>query len=152
MSAASSSNLRSATVQVRASHRTAAPAAAPAFVRSNVNPATKYRQQGKSLVARAQRTEDVDVDAVLADIADKFERADNKVAIVGYGAAAVGATVFAEWLIHLPLFNVLLGFPIQLVGLLLTPYFVVKYFLEDGDVVADAEKVVDTITKKLPGL
>lgn len=35
--------------------------------------------------------------------------------------AAVAAVFFAEYIIHLPLFNVLLGFPIQLLGLAMVP-------------------------------
>ena len=45
----------------------------------------------------------------------------------------------------------LLGFPIQLVGLLLTPYFVVKYVLETEMQSLDAEKVV-VGSSKLPAL
>jgi hypothetical protein len=32
----------------------------------------------------------------------QFEKADNKGAIIGYSAAAFGALVLTEWLIHLP--------------------------------------------------
>ena len=32
----------------------------------------------------------------------QFEKVENKAAVVGYAAAAVGALVFSEWLIHLP--------------------------------------------------
>ena len=35
----------------------------------------------------------------------QFEKSENKVAIVGYSAGALGAFVFAEWLIHLPGLN-----------------------------------------------
>lgn len=43
------------------------------------------------------------------------------------------AAVFtAEWFIHLPLFNALLGFPIQLLGLVLTPYLAIRYFVGAG--------------------
>lgn len=34
---------------------------------------------------------------------------------------AVAAVFLAEYIIHLPLFNVLLGFPIQLLGLAMVP-------------------------------
>jgi hypothetical protein len=36
----------------------------------------------------------------------QFEASENKVAVVGYGAAAVVAILTAEWLIHLPGLNV----------------------------------------------
>lgn len=59
-----------------------------------------------------------DFDEVLIEVANKFERADNKVAIIGWTAAAFSGVVIAEWFIHLPLFDFLLGFPIQFLGLL----------------------------------
>jgi hypothetical protein len=99
----------------------------------------------------AKATEDVDFDKVLADLADKFEKSDNKTAIIGYSAAAAGALWFSEWLIHLPLFNVLLGFPIQLLGLVLLPYFGVKYLVDKDSALEDAKGAVDKVTKKLPG-
>jgi hypothetical protein len=54
-------------------------------------------------------------------------------------------------LIHLPALNVLLGFPIQLLGLLALPYLGVRYLIDGGDVSKDAEAYASTITKKLPG-
>lgn len=49
----------------------------------------------------------------------------------------------AEWLIHLPLFNALLGFPIQLLGLVMTPYLAIRYYVDkDGDMFDDAEALV----------
>ena len=48
-------------------------------------------------------------------------------------AYAPYAAVFtAEWFIHLPLFNVLLGFPLQLLGLVLTPYLAIRYWVVGG--------------------
>ena len=41
-------------------------------------------------------------------------------------------------LIHLPLLNFLLGFPIQLLGLALLPYFGVKYLVEKDSIKSDA--------------
>ena len=59
----------------------------------------------------------------------------------------------AEWFIHLPLFNVLLGFPIQFVGLVVTPYLALRYYVDkEGDLMDDAEELVAKVTKKLPGL
>lgn len=87
----------------------------------------------------AQATKDFDFDALLATAADKFEKSENKTAIVGYGAAAATAILTAEWLIHLPLLDFLLGFPIQLLGLLMLPYLGIKYFVEGDDYTKDAE-------------
>lgn len=68
----------------------------------------------------------------------QFERAENKPAIVAWTSAAIFAFFFSEWLIHLPGLNVLLGFPVQLVGLLVLPSLGLRYikvracFLEGG--------------------
>ena len=41
----------------------------------------------------------------------QFEASDNKPAVIGYSVAAVFAFFFAEWFIHLPLFNFVSGLP-----------------------------------------
>lgn len=92
-----------------------------------------------------------DFDSILSDIADKFEKSDKKGAVIGWSAAAVFAFFFSEWLIHLPLLNVLLGFPIQLIGLLFLPYAVVKYALDDDDYISDIRGASDRVVKRLPG-
>ncbi|KAK9798601.1 hypothetical protein WJX73_006868 [Symbiochloris irregularis] len=106
--------------------------------------------QRQSVVAQASAGEDFD--GILSDIADKFEKSDKKGAIIGYTAAGVLAFFFSEWLIHLPLLNLLLGFPIQLVGLLVLPYLVVKYGVENDDYVRDLKTAGNRVIKKLPGL
>lgn len=59
-------------------------------------------------------------------------------------AAAFTAIVVAEWLIHVPLFNVLLGFPIQFIGLVMTPYLVLRYYVDkEGTPLSDAEASPD---------
>ena len=58
----------------------------------------------------------------------------------------------AEWFIHIPLFDFLLGFPIQLLGLLSLPLLYIRYFQENADPVADAEAALGKITRQLPGL
>lgn len=69
-------------------------------------------------------------------------------------AAAFFAIVVAEWLIHVPLFNVLLGFPIQFIGLVVTPYLALRYYVDkEGTPLADAEASVHSLTQLglLPG-
>lgn len=39
----------------------------------------------------------------------QFEASDNKAVVIGYSVAAVFAFFFAEWFIHLPLFNFVSG-------------------------------------------
>lgn len=81
----------------------------------------------------------------------QFEKAENKPAIIGYSAAAAFVFFTAEWLIHLPALDVLLGFPVQLVGLLLLPFLGLRYLVDGADVTKDVEAYVSSITKKLPG-
>lgn len=49
-------------------------------------------------------------------------------------------SAFLTRLIHLPLFNFLLGFPIQLLGLVLLPYLGVKYYVDNESLTDDASK------------
>uniref|UniRef100_A0A7S0WZJ5 Cyanobacterial aminoacyl-tRNA synthetase CAAD domain-containing protein n=1 Tax=Chlamydomonas leiostraca TaxID=1034604 RepID=A0A7S0WZJ5_9CHLO len=109
-------------------------------------------QRMSPVVRAASPTDSNDFDALLMKMADKFEKAENKPVVIGYIAAAAGAFFFAEWLIHLPALDVLLGFPIQLIGLLALPVGVVRYVLEGKDVMAEAGDAVSSITKRLPGL
>ena len=71
--------------------------------------------------------------------------------IIGYSAAAIAAFFFSEWLISRPLLNILLGWPIQLLGLTLLPYFGVKYLVEGDSISDDASDAFHRVLKKLPG-
>lgn len=93
-----------------------------------------------------------DFDELLNSLANKFEKAENKPVIIAWISAAAFAFFISEWLIHLPALNVLLGFPIQLLGLLMLPYLGIRYLVDGGDVAKDVETYTSTITKKLPGL
>ncbi|CAL8467120.1 g6656 [Coccomyxa elongata] len=106
---------------------------------------------GNRLITRAE-TKDVDFDAILSGLADKFEKSNNKAAIVGWTAAGVGAFFVTEWLLHLPLLDVLLGFPVQLIGVAALPYFYVKYVIEGDSLVDDVGAAAKKVTKELPGL
>lgn len=46
----------------------------------------------------------------------------------------------------------LLGFPVQLLGLVLLPYLGVRYLADGGDVAKDVEAAAGSVIKKLPGL
>lgn len=72
----------------------------------------------------------------------QFEKSNNKPVVVGYTVAAVAAFFTAEWLIHLPGLDILLGFPVQLVGVLILPYLGVKYLVNGDDILTDTGKVV----------
>lgn len=96
-----------------------------------------------------------DLDQILAGWAgwaEKFEKAENKPVVVGWIAGALSAFIVTEWLIHLPVLDFLLGFPVQLIGVLALPVLISRYVLDGKDVLKDAGDVVSDITKKLPGL
>ena len=74
-------------------------------------------------------------------------------AIVGWTAGAFGALVIGEWLINLPLLNVLLGFPIQLLGLVSAGNLTWRYYGEKaGEPLGDLEALVKKVSAELPGL
>ena len=92
------------------------------------------------------------MDQLLANWADKFEKTENKPVVIGWIAAVLSSFIATEWLIHLPVFDFLLGFPVQLIGVLSLPILVTRYVLDGKDAVKDAGDVVLDITKRLPGL
>lgn len=101
----------------------------------------------------ASKASNKDFDSILMDAANKFEQAENKVAIAGWFVAAFAAITMAEWLIHLPGLNVLLGFPVQLLGLIATGNLALRYFVDkEGDMMGDLEALVTKVSKRLPGL
>lgn len=51
---------------------------------------------------------------------------------MGWTSAAFGGLVLAEWFIHLPLFNVFIGFPIQFLGLLVAAKYGYVFSLCNG--------------------
>ena len=95
-----------------------------------------------------------DFDAVLAEWAAKFERmpSDKRVPVVGYSVGAVAAFVFIEKILHTPGLDILLGGPVQIVGILALPTIVTRYVLDGKDWMQDAGEYVDNITSRLPGL
>jgi hypothetical protein len=104
-------------------------------------------------VSAAASSKPADFDEFLMMVAEKFEKVDNKPVVVGYLVAAFFAITTAEWFIHLPLFNILLGFPIQFIGLVVTPYLALRYFVnKEAEPLEDAEFLVAKYTKELPGL
>jgi len=81
----------------------------------------------------------------------QWEASDKKGPIVGYSALAFVGLIFVEKFIHLPLFNVLLGFPLELLGIFSAGYIAYTYVNEDGDFVGDVSKFTGKVTKDLPG-
>lgn len=111
-------------------------------------PRVGVSNERRSLVVRAEK---MDFDQVLAKGAESWEASDKKLAIVGYSAAALVALYVVESLIHLPVLNVLLGFPLELLGMFSAGYIAYEYVKEDGDLVADVASFTNKVTKELPG-
>lgn len=74
---------------------------------------------------------------VLCAIPLQYEASENKGAVAGYSIGALVAFIFIEYFIHLPVFNVLLGFPLQLLGVLMAPYLGVRYLMDGKDIKDD---------------
>ncbi|GAX72658.1 hypothetical protein CEUSTIGMA_g114.t1 [Chlamydomonas eustigma] len=108
-------------------------------------------QQIPVYISRATK-EDQDFDALLNTFAEKFEKVENKPVVIGYVVAAVCALIVAEWLIHLPALDVVLGFPVQLLGLVLSPILAFRYIVDKKDATTDIVEIVADLSKKLPGL
>mmetsp|Transcript_9959 Transcript_9959/g.16733 ORF Transcript_9959/g.16733 Transcript_9959/m.16733 type:complete len:161 (-) Transcript_9959:231-713(-) len=98
------------------------------------------------------KSSEMDFDAYLALFAEKFEASENKGAVAGYSVGAVIALIFIEYFIHLPVFNILLGFPLQLLGIAMAPYLGVRYLMDGKDVKEDIGDAFNAVTEKLPGL
>jgi hypothetical protein len=126
--------------------------AGPSRVTSpNLAPARRAR--ASTPTAPPPRAQGKDFDAILADFAEDFEKMDTnkKVAVLGWGTAALGAVALGEKLMHSVVLDVLLGGPIQLLGLLALPGIVLKA-IDGKDLVAEAGEYVSSIAKRLPGL
>lgn len=93
-----------------------------------------------------------DFDALLMKLSDKFEKLDNKPAVIGYGVGALVAFFIVEWLIHLPILDFLLGGTAQMLGLLMGPILLIRYLVDKEDLSADVEKTLAKITSLLPGM
>lgn len=102
------------------------------------------------MLVRAE-SEEFDFDAVLNKLADKFDKVENKPALIGYGVGGLVAFLFVEWLIHLPLLDFVLGFPAQTLGVLIAPYLIIRYAVDKEDISADVEMVVNKVLGNLPG-
>eukprot|EP00803_Ostreobium_quekettii_P011508 evm.model.scf_202.1 EVM.evm.TU.scf_202.1 scf_202:7524-10405(-) len=123
--------------------------ARPASGTSTRAPRGVGRKTGERLVVRAE--EGGDFDELLMKLADKFEKVENKPLVIGYGVGSLVAFLLVEWLIHLPILDILLGFPAQLLGVLLGPVLLIRYLVDKEDISTDIEQTVAKITSLLPG-
>lgn len=111
----------------------------------------RVRRTGRASVTRAASTQG-EADSIVAKITEKYENAQNKPAVIAYTGGSVTLLIFAEWLINKPGLNILLGFPVQLIGLLFLPGLVNKYLVEKKSAGDDAKSALNNLIKKLPGL
>jgi len=117
-------------------------------------PVRHARKQVRDVTIKAAQPAEspLDFDSILSTLAEKFERAENKPAVVGYLSAAVAAVFLVEYIIHLPVLDILLGWPIQLLGVFSMPVLAFRYYLQkNNDITEDLTGVVNTVTKELPG-
>lgn len=101
--------------------------------------------------ALSVRAEEIDFDAILAKAADKWEKSDKKVPVIGYSVATLVAIILIEKIVHFPVLNVLLGIPLELVGVFSTVFLGVRYVKEKKDPLTDVDDIVGKITAELPG-
>lgn len=109
------------------------------------------RRTGSALIARAESGGSDDFDSLLAKLSDKFDKLEDKPTAIGIGVGALVAFFIVEWLIHLPILDILLGFPAQLLGVLMGPYLLVRYLVDKEDISQDVEAVVSKVVGVLPG-
>ncbi|CAG9465455.1 unnamed protein product [Pedinophyceae sp. YPF-701] len=93
-----------------------------------------------------------DAEKLTADLQDKFEKTDKKAAVIGYSVAGTIAFVLAEKIIHAPLLSLLLGEPLEIIGLFTAIYLALRYVKDEVDPMDDAEKIAGDVVGVLPGL
>jgi hypothetical protein len=59
---------------------------------------------------------------------------------------------FVESLIHLPVLNLVIGFPLELLGVISAGVLALRYLKDGGDAEADATALAATLKETLPGL
>ena len=69
-----------------------------------------------------------------------------------YGVGLVVGLYFVESLIHLPVLSLVIGFPLELLGVISAGALALRYLKQGGDIEADAAGVVATLEATLPGL
>jgi hypothetical protein len=115
---------------LRAHTRSVAPARSAVQVRAaNINT--------EELLIKAQRT---------------WDTVENKPVVVGYSVGLLVGLYFVESLIHLPVLNLVIGFPLELLGVMSAGALALRYTVEGVDPTTDLAKVQATLQDTLPGL
>lgn len=114
-------------------------------------PALRPAKAGKrSLKVRAETETSVDVDKVVKDLQEKWDKVENKTSVVVYGAGAVVAVWFSSTLISA--INAIPVIPkvLELVGLGYTAWFTYRYLLFKSSR-EELGKEVEELKKKVAG-
>ncbi|KAF6263411.1 CAAD domains of cyanobacterial aminoacyl-tRNA synthetase-domain-containing protein [Scenedesmus sp. NREL 46B-D3] len=107
--------------------------------------------QRRGVVARAQDTDQsVEVDKVVKDLQDKWDKVENKTSVVAYGVGGIVLVWFSGTLVtalnSIPLLPKLM----ELVGLGYTSWFIYRYLLFKNSR-EELVKDVDELKKKITG-
>ncbi|GBF94234.1 hypothetical protein Rsub_06504 [Raphidocelis subcapitata] len=119
----------------------------PAAVRA---PARAAKVGRRSVVVRAEAEPQVDVDKLVKDLSEKWDKVENKTGVVLYGAGAVVLLWLSSTIVgainHVPLIPKVF----ELVGLGYTAWFVYRYLLFKSNR-EELVKDVDELKKKITG-
>ena len=72
--------------------------------------------------------------------------------VAGYGVGLLVGLYFVESFIHLPVLNLVIGFPLELLGVMSAGALALRYLKQGGDVEADASALAAQLQDTLPGL
>ena len=94
----------------------------------------------------------VSTEELSAKVKGEFAGIDNKPVVIAYGVAALVALSTVDFLINLPVFNILFPALFQAGGILTASALFAKYKTEGGDPEADFKAFLASKADKLPGL
>ena len=72
--------------------------------------------------------------------------------VVGYSVGLLVGLYFVESFIHLPVLNLVIGFPLELLGVCSAGALGLRYLKQGVDPMGDVKDVVSTLENTLPGL
>lgn len=72
--------------------------------------------------------------------------------VAAYGGGLLVGLYYVESLVHAPILSLVLGFPLELLGICSAGALALRYLKQGGDVEADLAAVGATLTETLPGL
>ncbi len=83
--------------------------------------------------------------------APQFDKLENKPVVIGYGVGLLVGLYFVESLIHLPVLNLVIGFPLELLGVMSAGALALRYLKQGGDAEADLSSVAATCVARSAG-